>query len=256
LSAEGDGRWTSVAYVRAAPRDAAGAAPPTSAPDRPDVSATSRDLHPLLHSDDAPARDAAWDRFVARHSRLLLHVARRVMPDRDGAMDAYAFVLDALRRDDCRVLRGYVADGRCQFTTWLAVVARRTCVDFYRQRYGRPRGEGRARRVEIERAARQRLATLTGAPIDVTQLVAGDADGPEDRLRAAQLHDALEAAMATLPADDRLLLKLRFEDELSAQAIAGVVGMPTPFHVYRRIRAVCAALRRRLRAHGVESSAP
>jgi RNA polymerase sigma factor (sigma-70 family) len=220
------------------------------------VSATSRDPHPLLHADEPPVRDAAWEHFVARHSRLLLHVARRVMPDRDGAMDAYAFLLDTLRRDDCRALGGYVADGRGQFTTWLAVVARRTCVDFYRQRYGRPRGDTPRRRVAIERAARHRLATLTGAPIDVSELAGRDEDGPEARLRTTQLQDALDAAIATLTADDRLLLKLRFEDGLSAQAIASVVGMPTPFHVYRRVRAVCAELRRRLRARGVESSAP
>src|SRR5688572_14416739 len=85
--------------------------------------------------------DEAWAALVAKYSRLLMTVARDVAPGHDAAMDAYAFVLERLREDDCRRLRGFVADGRSSFTTWLVVVTRRLCVDHYRQRYGRaPRG--------------------------------------------------------------------------------------------------------------------
>ena len=101
-----------------------------------------------------------WDDFVARHSRLFLHMARLVMPDRDGTMDAYAYLLEELRRDDFRALRAYTPDNRSRLTTWLAVIARRTSVDFYRRRYGRLRGEGRARHVQAARAALDTLYEL------------------------------------------------------------------------------------------------
>ena len=45
---------------------------------------------------------------------------------------------------------------------------------------------------------------------------------------------------------DQLLLRLRFDEELTARQIAGLLGLPTPFHVYRRLDAVCATLRTRL----------
>jgi len=85
--------------------------------------------------------EAAWRAFVAEYSRLLIHVARSVTANHDDAMDAYAFVLEQLRVDQCRRLREFAADPRCKLSTWLVVVARRLCMDLYRHRYGRTRGE-------------------------------------------------------------------------------------------------------------------
>ena len=53
-----------------------------------------------------------------------------------------------------------------------------------------------------------------------------------------------------------VLLKLRFHDELPAQRIAAILKLPSPFHVYRRLKIVCAELRRCLLSSGVDDSAP
>jgi hypothetical protein len=52
------------------------------------------------------------------------------------------------------------------------------------------------------------------------------------------------------------LIKLRFDDGLSAAAIAEFMRFPTPFHVYRRLTHVLDALRRALQARGVEGPVP
>src|SRR5215831_3389060 len=62
----------------------------------------SSELRAILEPSDARAREAAWDDFVSRHSRLFLHMARLVMPDRDGTMDAYAYLLEEIGRASCR----------------------------------------------------------------------------------------------------------------------------------------------------------
>ena len=72
----------------------------------------------------------------------------------------------------------------------------------------------------------------------------------------AELRTALSAEIDALPAEDRLLIKLRFEDNLSAKQIAEVVDAPTPFHVYRRLNHVLAVLRRGLVARGLENALP
>jgi len=216
----------------------------------------STELRAILEPGDPRVREAAWDDFVARHSRLFLHMARLVMPDRDGTMDAYAYLLEELRRDDFRALRAYTPDNRSRLTTWLAVIARRTSVDFYRRRFGRLRGEGRARHIQAARAARRSLALLPGwttPPNDIPDPVN---ENPEGRVRAAELRNALDDERAQLSAADRLLLQLRFDEDLSASAIASILGMPSPFHVYRRLKTVCDELRRRLTGRGIEGSAP
>src|ERR1041385_3155256 len=69
-------------------------------------------LQSLLVAPDPEARDAAWSAFLEEHSRLILHVARSLSRDDDAVMDRYAFVIAALRADDFRRLRAYLADGR------------------------------------------------------------------------------------------------------------------------------------------------
>jgi RNA polymerase sigma factor (sigma-70 family) len=205
--------------------------------------------------------DAAWDDFVAIHSRLLLHVVRALTNDRDAAMDAYARVLERLREDEYRRLRAYVPDGRSRFTTWLVAVVRRLCLDWHRERFGRARTDASTE----AREARERRRRLNTLALDVglaefTEAVESATqesdDGPEDRLRTLELHGALDAALATLSPSDQLLLRLRFDDGRSAQQIARALHYPTPFHVYRRLNALLAQLRATLRARGIESSVP
>jgi DNA-directed RNA polymerase specialized sigma subunit len=70
----------------------------------------------------------------------------------------------------------------------------------------------------------------------------------------AETRAGLSAEIEALPAADRMLIKLRFEDNLSAKEIAEVIGAPTPFHVYRRLNHVLDVLRRGLIARGLEGA--
>ena len=219
-----------------------------------------RELSRLLEARSPARADEAWGDFLAVHSRLLLHVVRSLTSEHDAAMDAYARVLERLRDEDCRRLRAYVPDGRSRFTTWLVAVVRRLCLDWHRERFGRARAEDSA----DARAAHERRRRLTSLAHDVGVEELTDAvdpgtpesDGPDERLRARELLDALDAAIAMLPPADQVLLRLRFDDGRSAQQIARALHYPTPFHVYRRINALLAQLRDTLRARGIESSVP
>jgi RNA polymerase sigma factor (sigma-70 family) len=215
------------------------------------------ELHQLLHGADPQSRDSAWAAFVSNRSRLLLYVARSVASEHDAAMDGYAYVLEQLRQDGFRRLRGYEADGRSAFTTWLVVVARRLCLDFHRHRYGRAREkESSAAGADQQRAARRRLVDLAASAIDLRALVDEQSLWPDAVVRMEQLHEALDTVLHDLPADDRLLIKLRFEDDLSAQEIATILNRSSPFQVYRQLNALYAELRQRLLSRGIASSVP
>jgi RNA polymerase sigma factor (sigma-70 family) len=209
------------------------------------------ELSGLLHSADVAAREAAWAAFLAAHSRLLLHTARSLGHDYDTAMDAYAYLLEQLQKDDFHRLRAYAADGRSKFTTWLVVVARRLCVDFQRHRYGRVRDVRTDAR--DARLVRRRLTDLLAEELDLNEL-GTDSANPETDLLARERAQTMTAALDTLGARDRLLLTLRFEDDLSAREIGEVMGFPTPFHVYRRLTVVLRSLRRGLEDRGVRGA--
>jgi RNA polymerase sigma factor (sigma-70 family) len=212
------------------------------------------DVARLLDAADSRSQDTAWAGFLASYSRLLLHTARSLGGDYDAAMDRYAYVVERLRADDCHRLRGYAADGRGKFTTWLVVVARRLCLDHHRQRYGRPRSTAAVQ--EAEHRSRRRLVDLVGDEVELSQLRDEAGGDPERDLCAAELRQALEVGLQALEPRDRLLLRLRYEDGLPAAEIARLMDLPTPFHVYRRLNHLLEGLRRSLAREGLVDPIP
>lgn len=214
------------------------------------------ELRDLLAAGDGH-EDAAWQAFVERYSRLLLHAVHRTASHYDQAMDRYAFVLERLREDDCRRLRAYSPDGGGSFATWLVVVARRLCEDLRRHRYGRPQrngdgDEGQGNGADTHGtlfALRRRLVDMAGEELDPGRTPHPNAN-PEREVREAELYAALDAALQSLDERDRLMIKLRFEHELTAREIARMMALPTQFHVYRRLRSRLKTLRRLLEEMG------
>ncbi|HYV98511.1 MAG TPA: sigma-70 family RNA polymerase sigma factor [Gemmatimonadaceae bacterium] len=203
-----------------------------------------------LSASTAAERESAWSRFVTSYTPLLLRVARTVMHDHDAAMDAYTFVLGQLREDDLRRLLAYRATADCSFSTWLAVVARRLCLDHYRQKYGRVRTDApEARDAQRER---RRLADLVAVEVE-PQLAATNPD-PAAALEQAEIINAVQAALSGLAPRDQLLLRYRFDDDLPAREIARLMRFRSVFHVYRRVNALLASCRTALAQKGIRST--
>ncbi len=211
-----------------------------------------RELTRLLEAGDDAQSARAWDDFLGAFGHLLLKTAHHTHRTHDAAMDAYARVLERLRQDRFRRLRAFTGGDAAALSRWLVVVARRICLDCWRERYGRPRESTSP----SERDARRRLVDEVWdarKPVDLPGPAASD---PEWQLRKEQRRRALAAVTSALPSRDQLLLALRFEDALSARQIAVIMGWPTPFHVYRRLNKLLASLQVKLRALGVDGPEP
>ena len=135
-------------------------------------------------------------------------------------------------------------------------MARRLCLDYHRQRYGRARESQGEEPTGEERAERKRLVDFLVERVDLAVITDRSARNPESELREAELADALASALAELQPRDRLILELRFEDEVPVREIAEVIGLPSVFHVYRRLREIYATLRATLLRKGVEDPSP
>jgi RNA polymerase sigma factor (sigma-70 family) len=210
---------------------------------------------PALEALFAPASDTAraqaWANFLAASSDVLLRVARLMGGDEDAIMDRYAFILDALSRDNYRRLRAF--SGKSSFETWLAVVARRLCLDEYRHRYGRAQSEREA--PAARRAARRQLSDLVGSELGLDELLANADATPDAALEQREWQAKLDAALAQLETQDRVILRLRFEDDVSIPEIARLLRLGSPFALYRRLNRILAGLRRALEASGIHDAA-
>ena len=212
------------------------------------------DLVQLL---DAPASSStpAWETFLRSYSPLLLHAARYGAESYDDGMDAYAYVLDKLRADDFRRLRAFRPDSRARFSTWLVLVARRICVDWRRERYGRPSGAEAPVEASL-REVRRRLVDLTTATLDLATVIDTTAVDAEQQLRREELHALVHEAIAELDPRDQLLLTLRFVEGLSARDIDAIQRWGSPTLVYRRVEQLKTMLRRQLARRGVDTPVP
>lgn len=211
------------------------------------------ELNQLLGSSEASTREAAWERLIAGHTRLLLAVARSFGGGHDEAMDRYSFILEKCRESDFRRLRAFDINGGASFSTWFTIAARRLCLDHDRSRYGRHRAMLESGEPNARRALRRTLANAVGAEIDTDLLPDTTELSAEARAIRAERDTRLQMALASLTARDRLLLALRFEDDLSASNIAGLLGVPTPFHVYRRLNGLLSQLRALLISSGIDA---
>jgi RNA polymerase sigma factor (sigma-70 family) len=214
--------------------------------------ATSLGIGELIRSSDSVEREAAWDELISRHTRLLLAVARSFRGDHDETMERYSYILGKLRESDFHRLRTFDPNAGASRSTWLAVAARRLCLDYHRSLYGRQRPILVTDQSDELRMVRRSLAASIFAEIDTDLLPDCVTLGADAQAVLTQRNSFLRAELARLTARERLLLALRFQDELSASRMAGILGLSTPFHVYRQLNSVLARLRTALTARGLD----
>ncbi len=82
--------------------------------------------------------------------------------------------------------------------------------------------------------------------------IADPRPGPEHDAEAHEAAAALQESLGRLPAAARLLVRLRYEQELPLEAVARLAGLTGPEQAERQIRGVLTELRRDLRARGFD----
>jgi RNA polymerase sigma factor (sigma-70 family) len=72
--------------------------------------------------------------------------------------------------------------------------------------------------------------------------------GPDTLAQAEQERSLLETGMARLPPRQRLLLRLRFQQDLTLEEVARLTRIPDPYRANREIQAALAALAQLLKS--------
>jgi RNA polymerase sigma factor (sigma-70 family) len=212
------------------------------------------ELGQLLHASTQTVRDAAWEGLIGRHTRLILAVARSFGGGSDEAMDRYAYVLEKLRESDFRRLRTFRSDAGARFSTWLTITARRLCLDHHRALYGRVRDTTSTDQSLLLRRVRRSLLEPVQHEQALENIVDGSTASAETRTAVEERDAILRDELEKLSASDRLVLALRFEDELPAARIASVVGLPNQFSVYRQLNSALDRLRAGLESRGIDNA--
>jgi RNA polymerase sigma factor (sigma-70 family) len=86
----------------------------------------------------------------------------------------------------------------------------------------------------------------TGADSPLLGIIPDPGPDPEALAAQQQEHSALAAALGKLPDSERLLVRLRFEHDLTLEQVARVAGLPDAQTADRRLRKILETLRTRL----------
>ena len=257
-------------------------------------------IGPLLDALRSEDAGAAWVNFLTAYSDVIYGVVRTIARNSDHAGDCYLFVCTKLADRNYRRLLSFRPDGRARFSTWLRVVVRNLCLDWYRLEFGRAQAfasvsslsyidqeifhsvfqrkmtvqqawevlyqkdrnlayrlvEERVTKLQQLMTARQ-LWLLSTANIPVESLdtssvdsevaeVADSAPSPEVLSVLHETSVQVAKAFEELDCGDRLLLRLRFSEELGLMQIAKLVGLKDAQTADRRIRDAIDKLREKL----------
>ncbi len=91
-------------------------------------------------------------------------------------------------------------------------------------------------------APKQVAASAGSEDDDPTWQLATSGPGPDDLAAELQQQRRLQDALSKLPAEQRLLLRLRYEQALSLAEVARLTGQPDPFRANRQIQAALGTL--------------
>jgi RNA polymerase sigma factor (sigma-70 family) len=183
--------------------------------------------------------------------RLAGRACRRVGVAVGDVGDVASMVKLALVENDYAILRRY--EGRSSLATYLTIVIQRLLADQRERTHGRWRPSPDGARLPV-RAPRPREVELPAE--DVAPLAAkerSDTNTLDGELRdlSRRAGALLRETMDAWPADDRLLVRLRFESSLSIADIARLMHVPQR-PLYRRIESLLARLRAVLLKGGID----
>ncbi len=187
----------------------------------------------MLIETAAACDDQAFCALMERHRRPLRIVVSRYADNREDRADLESDVIACLLEDRKRALRAWRPIA--PFAAYLTTIATRRCLRWLRSR----------QRLESHVGQLPRLPGESDAD-GFEHLAAIDAADPASHVQSRQVEDAVQRALNLLPAPDRLVLQLRFEQGMNGPAIARALGIrdgAARKRIFTALRRLAAALR-------------
>jgi RNA polymerase sigma-70 factor (ECF subfamily) len=161
----------------------------------------AENLKRALRRRDPAAVDLLIDRYQHRLMRYLLLLAENRANAEDLFQETWIRVLE----------HGDQYDGRSGFEPWLFRIARNLVIDRLRRK--KPL-------VSLDEMAESQGLPASGV---AAPAVSGS---PLDHVEQLETREGIAAALGQIPVTHREVLNLRFQEDLSMEEIAGIVGAP------------------------------
>lgn len=187
--------------------------------------------------------EEAWSELVARFTPTVKSAARSATSNEDAAEDLAQSIWAELyglrnRKDGRPASKLAYYSGRGSLAGWLRAVVGQLAVDSYRKLSRLVQTEEDA---ELDRLVRDN--SVAGGLEATTAVIQNPEQTISNRFAESDLREALEKAMLALTAEDRLLVKLYYFDNLRLREAGAVLGVHEAT-ASRRLARVHADLRK------------
>ena len=145
----------------------------------------------------------AFEQIVKQYEKMVYNICLRMTGDTEEAFDLSQETF----------IKAWHAISlfkfESKFSTWLTRIAANTCMDYLRKQ------------------KRRQVVSLTATEDDSMEemLIADDSTDPAALAEKAEDHEAVQAAFAALPAQDRLILSMRAIEDMSYQEIGEALDL-------------------------------
>ena len=190
-----------------------------------------QDILDLLRSHE---HEEAWSLFLREYGGLTFQVVRHFERDADNAADCFQFVCEQLVANSFRRIRKFEPHGTATFTTWLRAVTRNLCIDWRRRQFGRRRTPESGPQLTL---------------LDDAANISDPQPNPEVQALEVERKTLINIALRRLETRDRLLLRLRFEEDLTLDQIARLLDLGNAQRVDRQIRQVLSFISTEIESH-------
>ena len=184
-----------------------------------------------LSSDDP---QAGWEAFLESYSGLIFQVMSILDRDPDNRSDSFLYACQQLHNNGFRRLRQFKPAGPARFSTWLRAVVRNLYLDWRRRRFG-PRSW--APTVSLDFQAKPGAVPLG------EQLTSHHPD-PEIVALLNERRSELESALEKLEPTELLILRLRYQEDLTLSQISRVIGLGSPQSVRYHLQDILGKLKK------------
>jgi RNA polymerase sigma-70 factor (ECF subfamily) len=168
--------------------------------------------------------EKAWEDLVSNYDSVVKSAARKIASGSEDADDLASSIwaeLYGLRQDEDGARKTKLAyySGRGSLGGWLRAIISQMAVDRFRKQ---------SRMVQIEEAREFEILAEESSNNSNNEHIVSHAENPEEiyseQQTAHDVAEALQAAVASLEAEDRLILKMYYFDGLKLKDIAAVFG--------------------------------
>ena len=177
------------------------------------------------------------------HIKLIESICLKRFNYSEEGHECFVHVLDRLMENNYARVNAF--QGRSTFKTYLVSITTRLAIDFYRHRYGKISKKSNPEQITSKRSYLKVVPITDQENLSDEKPLDHIVIKKEDEDAGKRLEEILQSLVSDLSPEDRLLLKMKYDDDFKVSEIAALLNLDQK-RTYRKIDAILSSLKEKI----------